>query len=154
MNFLKEYLRTCNKKLDVAFQSLAWMIISMVAAYPDLCLRFDTGVFSTTTRDEYCNKFLLPIILFLLAFIFDFFFSIKDLNIEQKRGTLFKMFTVLICTMCFIFCLITIISCIQIKIVLFIALWMNISLIKGLTVLIPGENDIIVLKEPINNFTL
>ena len=89
--------------------------------------------------------------LFLLAFVFDFFFSIKDLNIGQKRGALFKLLTILLCTLIFVFCLITIIPYVWIKIVLFILLWMNISLIKGLTVLIPGAEDLIVLEVPFNN---
>ena len=152
MKYIKEYIENSNKISDVIFQSVVWMIISVVAAYPDLCLKFDTSVFCTTTRDEYCYKFLLPIMLFLLAFIFDFFFSIKDLNIGQKRGSLFKLFTILICTMFFLLCLITIVPCLFVKIILFVILWMNISLIKGLTVLIPGEDDLVVLEMPINKF--
>lgn len=31
-------------------------------------------------------------------------------------------------------------------------LWLNISFIKGLTVLMPGEDDLIKVKEPINNY--
>lgn len=128
-----------------------WMIISVVAAYPDLCLKGDISIFNTTTRDDYCNKYLLPIMLFLLGFIFDFVFSIKDLNIGQKRGELLKTFIILICSMIFIFCLITVIPCIYVKIPLFILLWGNISLVKGLTVLIPGTEDIVMLEAPINN---
>lgn len=71
----KEYWKNCEKKKDVLLHSVVWMIISIVAAYPNLCLNFDTSIFSTQTRDEYCNTYLLPIMLFLLAFIFDFFFS-------------------------------------------------------------------------------
>lgn len=152
MDFIKDLVQISqNKKRDVLFQSAVWMIISIVAAYPDFCLYFDTSMFSGTTRDVYCNKFLLPIMLFLLAFVFDFFFSIKDLNIGQKRGALFKLLTILLCTLIFVFCLITIIPYVWIQIVLFILLWMNISLIKGLTVLIPGAEDLIVLEVPFNN---
>lgn len=152
MEFIKDLVQISqNKKRDVLFQSAVWMIISIVVAYPDFCLDFDTSMFSGTTRDVYCNKFLLPIMLFLLAFVFDFFFSIKDLNIGQKRGALFKLLTILLCTLIFVFCLITIIPYVWIKIVLFILLWMNISLIKGLTVLIPGAEDLIVLEVPFNN---
>lgn len=152
MDFIKDLVQISqNKKRDVLFQSAVWMIISIVAAYPDFCLDFDTSMFSGTTRDVYCNKFLLPIMLFLLAFVFDFFFSIKDLNIGQKRGALFKLLTILLCTLIFVFCLITIIPYVWIQIVLFIFLWMNISLIKGLTVLISGAEDLIVLEVPFNN---
>ena len=152
MNFIKELLIIShNKRKDVVFQSLAWMIISMVAAYPNFCLNYDLSIFCTTTRDEYCNSFLLPIMLFLLAFILDFFFSIKDLNIGHKRGVLFKFLTILLCLLILEFCLITIFSCVGIKVVLFILLWLNISLIKGLTVLIPGADDLIMLTTPINN---
>lgn len=149
--YIKEYITNSHKWKDIIFHSLAWMIVSVVAAYPDLCLKFDVTVFSTTTRDEYCNKYLLPIMLFLLAFIFDFFFSIKDLNIGQKRGELLKSLIVLICTMIFVFCLITISPYIYIKIPLFLVLWINISLIKGLTVLIPGTDDVVLLEAPVNN---
>lgn len=152
MKYLKEYIRTCDKLRDIISQSVAWMIISLVAAYPQLCLHFDTSVFTTTTRDDYCNKFLLPIMLFLLAFIFDFFFSIKDLSIGQKRGSLFKCFTILICLMVFIFCLITVIPCIHLKIALFFLLWADICLIKGLTVLIPGEEELVELSVPVNTY--
>lgn len=140
-----------NKMKDAILQSLAWMIVSIVAAYSDFCLKFDTKIFCTTTRDEYCEKYLLPMMLFLLAFILDFFFSIKDLTIGQRRGVLFKVLTILLCTLILVFCLITIIPHTVIKIFLFILLWMNISLIKGLTVLIPGTEDLISLKAPINN---
>lgn len=140
-----------NKMKDAIIQSLAWMIISIVAAYPDFCLEFKTTIFCTTTRDEYCDKYLLPIMLFLLAFILDFFFSIKDLSIGQRRGVLFKVLTILLCTLILVFCFITIIPYVVIKIFLFILLWMNISLIKGLTVLIPGTEDLITLEVPINN---
>ena len=89
--------------------------------------------------------------LFLLGFVFDFVFSIKDLNIGQKRGELLKSFIILICSMIFIFCLIIVIPCTCIKIALFILLWFNISLIKGLTVIIPGAEDVVILEVPINN---
>ncbi len=152
MDFIKDLVQISqNKKRDVLFQSAVWMIISMVAAYPKLCLDFDPSIFNETTKNAYCNNFLLPIMLFLLAFVFDFFFSIKDLNIGQKRGALFKLLTILLCALIFIFCLITIIPCVCLQIVLFILLWMNISLIKGLTVLIPGAEDLIRLEAPINN---
>lgn len=142
------YLKDSNRLCDVILQSLAWMIVSMVAAYPSLCLHGDMSIFQTVTRDEYCDKFLIPIVLFLMAFILDFFFSIKDLTIGRKRGYLFKAFTVLICFM-FVLLLATMLSPISIKIVPFILLWMNISLIKGLTVLIPGEEDEVTLKKPL-----
>lgn len=148
---LINYIKSCNKKMDVFLQSVAWMIISVVSAYPNFCLKFDISMFTITNRDDYCYQFLLPIMLFLLAFMFDFFFSIKDLNIGQKRGDLFKIFTLLLCLMMFFLCLLTIVPNIDWKIFLFIILWMNISLIKGLTVLIPGEDELVMLKTPINN---
>ena len=55
--YIKEYITNSHKWKDIIFHSLAWMIVSVVAAYPDLCLKFDVTVFSTTTRDEYCNKY-------------------------------------------------------------------------------------------------
>lgn len=150
MNYIKEYIIK-NKKKDIILHSFFWMIISVVAAYPDLCLKGDVSVFNTVTRDDYCNKYLLPMMLFLLGFVFDFVFSIKDLNIGQKRGELLKSFIILICSMIFIFCLIIVIPCTCIKIALFILLWFNISLIKGLTVIIPGAEDVVILEVPINN---
>jgi len=150
MKYIKEYIIK-DKKWDIILHSIVWMIISVVAAYPDLCLKGDVSVFNTITRDDYCNKYLLPIMLFLLGFVFDFVFSIKDLNIGQKRGELLKSFIILICSMIFIFCLITIVPYTCIKILLFILLWFNISLIKGLTVMIPGTDDVVILEAPINN---
>lgn len=149
MKYIKEIIS--DMKWDILLHSIVWMIISVVAAYPDLCLNFDDSIFYTTTRDDYCNKYLLPIMLFLLGFIFDFVFSIKDLNIGQKRGELLKLFVVLICSMILIFCLITITPCTFIKILLFLLLWFNISLIKGLTIMIPGTENIVILEAPINN---
>ena len=153
MNLIKELLKEKGKARDVFFQSLAWMLVSMVASYPEFCIKHSLDMFHVATKEEYCQVFLLPIMWFLLAFILDFFFSIKDLSIGQKRGDLFKVLTILLCTMIFTFCLITVISdsCVFIKVVLFLLLWMNISLIKGLTVLIPGADDVVTLETPINN---
>ena len=152
MDFIKDLKQISqNKMIDAVIQSFFWMMISIVAAYPDLCLDFDTSMFSETTRDAYCQDFVLPILLFLLAFVFDFFFSIKDLSIGQKRGALFKLLTIFLCTLILLFCLISIIPYVWIQFTIFILLWINISLIKGLTVLIPGAEDLIMLKAPINN---
>lgn len=145
---LKDYFNTFYKNRDVLIHSIAWMVVSIVAAYPDFCINFKNDIFTTTTRNAYCNKFLLPIILFSLAFMLDFFFSIKDLSIGKKRGQLFKYVIIQLCITLFLFCLITVIPYTTAKIVLFILLWLNISLIKGVTVMIPGKDDVVPLKAP------
>lgn len=148
---IREYIKSNKDKcIDILLQSFAWMIVSVVAAYPDLCINFKMDLFSPVSSEQYCNDFLRPVLLFLVAFIFDFYFSIKDLNIGQKRGGLFKIFTLLLCTLFIILSCITIITCACAKLFLFILLWFNISLIKGLTVLIPGEDAVIKLEVPIN----
>lgn len=145
------YFKESGKITDVLIQSIGWMIISMVAAYQSFCLHFNSEAFTTETRDDYCEKFLLPIVLFLIAFILDFFFSIKDLPIGEKRGTLLKLFTFLICTMFIFLFIITVLPWLGAKIIAFILLWFNISLIKGLTILIPGKEENVELTAPIND---
>lgn len=155
MDFIKSYIKhNKNKIKEVLVHSFVWMFVSLIAAYPDLCLKFDISIFKLTAVDEYNRLFVFPMLLFLFAFIFEFVFAIKDLNIGQKRGSLFKLLMFLICVVVLVFAVITVVPCVGMKIILFILLWMGISLIKGLTILIPGEVDVVMLKVPttdINN---
>lgn len=153
MKQLVMFIKESGKLKDIILQSVFWMIVSVVAAYPSFCLKGDPSMFHTVTRDDYCDKFLIPIVLFLAAFIGDFWFSIKDLPIGQKRGYLLKSLILLIFVMFTLLFLITVIpqDMTEGKIGGFILLWISLSLIKGLTVLIPGSDEEVTLTKPLTN---
>ena len=153
MKQLVMFIKESGKLKDIILQSVFWMIVSVVAAYPSFCLKGDPSMFHMVTRDDYCDKFLIPIVLFLAAFIGDFWFSIKDLPIGQKRGYLLKSLILLIFVMFTLLFLITVIpqDMTEGKIGGFILLWISLSLIKGLTVLIPGSDEEVTLTKPLTN---
>lgn len=145
---LYQDIKDSGKAMDLFLYSFFWMILSAVAAYPDLCLNRDASVFYLTDINDYRQKFILPFLLFLGGFMFDFSMATKDLEIGERRGRLFK---------CLVFSLVAIVVFGTISLVsdyklirygFFLLTWATISIIKGLTILISWSDKNIVVTQP------
>lgn len=53
-----------------------WAIVSLIASFPDFALHFKTDIFFIETKSEYLAKFLIPLIVFVFAFMTDFLYII------------------------------------------------------------------------------
>jgi len=128
--------------------SLFWMVLSAVAAYPSLCLEWDTSVFYLDQTVEYQKRFLLPMLLFLGGFMFDFSMSTQDLEIGLRRGRLYKCLVFALVVIVVLWSLFIIVNDEWAKIMVFIFMWATISIIKGITILISWSDKNIVVTQP------
>ncbi|MEE3485759.1 MAG: hypothetical protein VZQ98_15745 [Bacteroidales bacterium] len=141
-------IKDSGKGIDLLLYSFFWMILSAVAAYPDLCINRDSSVFYLTNVSDYQQKFILPFLLFLGGFMFDFSMATKDLEIGERRGRLFKSLVFSLVAIV-VFGTISLVSdCKLIKYGFFLLLWATISIIKGLTILISWSDKNIVVTQP------
>lgn len=138
------------KGLSFLLYCLGWSIFSLTAAYPSFMLYGDTTVFQTTTRDQFCEKFLTPVLLFLVIFIFELVFSIAETEIDKKKGELLKVVFILLAVFFFLFTAIIYTPLLEVKIGLFLFMWASIVMIKGITIVVP-ENEVIQVSKPVIN---
>ena len=160
-------LKVSGQWKEVLLYSFFWMIISVLAAYPDLFMK-EGGVYSTLypeNVDDYQANLVLPFALFLTAFIFDFCVSTKNVQIGSQREQLYKCLLLMIVVIAFLIVL-------SITLRLFGArpalesyasyfhvarytslalLWMVICIIKGLTILISWSDENQLLTQPSKN---
>ncbi|MBQ9312153.1 MAG: hypothetical protein IJ213_03805 [Bacteroidales bacterium] len=120
-----------------------------IASFPDFALHFKTDIFFIETKSEYLAKFLIPLIVFVFAFMTDFYISLRSYKIGNRKSYLLKVLVFLLVVAFGIFLLTTIFTNLVVQIVLFLLLWLNIALIKAITYLIPGKNKISVTKPKI-----
>lgn len=141
-------IRNSKKGSDLMMYSLFWMVLSAVAAYPSLCLEWDTSVFYLDQTVEYQKRFLLPMLLFLGGFMFDFSMSTQDLEIGLRRGRLYKCLVFALVVIVVLWSLFIIVNDEWAKIMVFIFMWATISIIKGITILISWSDKNIVVTQP------
>jgi hypothetical protein len=145
---LYQDIKDSGKAMDLFLYSFFWMILSAVAAYPDLCLNRDASVFYLTDINDYRQKFILPFLLFLGGFMFDFSMATKDLEIGERRGRLFKSLVFSLVAIV-VFGTISLVSDYKlIRYGFFLLTWATISIIKGLTILISWSDKNIVVTQP------
>lgn len=110
----------------------------------------DTSIFQTTTRNQFCEDFLTPVLLFLVIFIFELVFSISGTEINKKKGDLLKLVFVLLAVFFFLFTTLIYTPLLEAKIMIFLLMWASIVMIKGITIVVP-ENEVIEVLKPVIN---
>lgn len=141
-------IKDSKKGSDLLMYSFFWMVLSVVAAYPELCLDGDTSVFYLDRTIDYQRKYLLPLLLFLGGFMFDFSMATQDLEIGIRRGRLYKCLIFALVVIVVLWTVSIIVSPVWAKLVVFILMWATISFIKGITILISWSDKNIVIKQP------
>lgn len=142
---ISQDIRNSKKGPDLLMYSIFWMLLSAVAAYPTLCLEWDMTVFNLEKTTDYQRLYILPMLLFLGGFMFDFYMATQDLEIGIRRGRLYKCLIFSLVVIVVLWSLSVIFKYLWAKLMAFILMWATISLIKGLTVLISWSDNNIVI---------
>lgn len=75
---------------EILIPTFIWAIVSLIASFPDFALHFKTDIFFIETKSEYLSKFLIPLIVFVFAFMTDFYISLRSYKIGNRKSYLLK----------------------------------------------------------------